>query len=162
MKKILVAILMGCLLFGLAGCKNNNNELDINGINTERVAFDEMRLKTAQLRIAVFRVMTSDVLVKYSELKPSYSGARTNEEGKINVADLFDGPDSVVQNAVNEICNKMDLVNGQLEIYSELKDTCSVKMFKIDDNDWIIQVTSDKYEVDFYYDLEGLHDGIYE
>ena len=151
MKKIIIAMLMGCILFSLTGCKDDMG-LNNNGVNEERVAFDEMALKTVKLRISVFYVLTSDVLVKYSELKPSDSGARTNAEGMINVEDLFDGPDSVVQNAVNEICNKMDSANGQLEIHSELKDTCCVKMFKEDDRNWSIQVTSDKYEVDFYCD----------
>lgn len=174
MKKNLILVMI-VLILGMTGCTktdtlNSDNEMttgteetakEIGNSRLDRSKLAKDKAIIAELRQAIVMLLVDEA---YLGLRTSGIAVVANEEGQINFADLLDTSDEIGQNAVEEIKLYLGLDDSLIQLNSEFKDECSVEIVKMESisGEVVIQLTSESYNIQFYIDAAGDHDGEYK
>lgn len=180
-KRCFVILIISMFTIGIVGC-NNHTKDNTNKVNFESETNSDIsksdnkqisnsildRSKLAKDKVAISEIHHAILMLiaddTYLSLTSSNKEVAANEDGEISIKDLLDTSTEVGQNAVKEISNMIELKDDMLKLHSDFNNECFVQIVKLDPSNKkiVIQLVSKSYDIQFYVDEKGEHDGIYK
>ena len=163
MKKLILLLIASIIAINVTGCVTHSQESEKkklgNGyIDRTNLAKDKSTIEELQ-QIIVYVLEDEAYLSLTSSGKPAVA----NEDGQIDIADLIDTSTEVGQKAVNRISSIIELENNKIQLKSDFNDECTIEIVKLNSStkEVVVQFISESYDIQFYFDSMGEHDGIY-
>ena len=174
MKKIILLMILCMVLGSVTGCISYVKVSDgvdvveevettkkLGNSRVDRASQAKDKMVVTELSYAVMALLYSD---SYPGLETSGKAVASDENGQINVAELFDTSTEVGQNAAKGLYDFMDLEDDKITLKSDLKNDFTLEIVELDpdSNKVVIQFISKSYGVEFYAESGKEYEGVYE
>lgn len=173
MKKIILLMIISVFLGSVTGCIGYVKMSDGDGLveevettkklgnsRVDRANLAKDKTLVAELYHAISMIICYE---EYLEIKSSGKAVAANENGEVNVAELFDTSTEVGQSAVEELNSIVGMDEYMIKFSSDFKTECTLEIVELNPKAGkvVIQFVSESYGVEFYVESGEEYEGVY-